>query len=362
MVSGYGPSDQLTAFGIPAKKVIDGVGRNLHDHPGFIYINLGNITEPKNTITYPPAQSDIDEWVATASGKLAQGSDPITAFYVSGVNGPEEVDVQISFGDGVPLFTLPDPNAYFIECYNVKPLSRGRVTLRSANPVSEPVINLNYLSDPNGTDAQVLLECIKFAHQMSTDQQNSPLANWTIGNVLPGLPEEYWSLPPSVLDPILLEIIYAAMQQGYHFGGSVAMGSVLDETLQIPGVTGLRVVGVAIQPKIVGFNPQMFTYSASEKLADLIKKKRNENVHYRFPLSVRSLCKGEWKVSNNNNQEVVFDWVATSVSNNKVLYQGTYHVAAESSAIIYTDAEPNRIRMTVSVNGSVQGIADNTAC
>jgi len=224
------------------------------------------------------------------------------------------------------------------------------------------VIKLNYLTDPNDTDAQVLLDCVKFAHQLSTDTAHSPLANWTIGNVLPGLPESVWALPPSVLDPILLQIIHIALQQGYHFGGSVAMSIVLDETLQIPGVKGLRVSGVATHPKIVGFNPQLATYATSEKLADLIKKDRNQFVYYPLPLTVESLCKGEWKVTNPNANEAVFDWVARSLDTHEVLYKGIYNALAGSSAIIYSDPEPANIRMTIHLNGVLQGSAVNTAC
>jgi choline dehydrogenase-like flavoprotein len=361
MLSGYGPAAQLSSFGIPVKRDLP-VGQNLHDHPGFVYINLGNITEPKNVAPiYPPSQADIDEWQTSASGRLAQGSDPITAFYSTGLNG-NEVDMQISFGDGVPLFSLPDPNAYFIECYNVKPKSRGSITLRSPNPAADPVVNLNYLSDPEGTDLAVLTECIKFAHQLSTDTVNSPLASWTIGNILPGLSEEYWALPDSILDTIIGEVVYAALQQGYHFGGTVPMGLLLDETLQIPTVSGLRVSGVTVHPKVVGHNPQLVTYATSEKLADLIKKDLNKNVHYKNSLHVQSLCNGKWQISNSNNQEAVFDWVARDATTNANLYQGTYHVAAGSTAVIYTDAEPIRVRLSVYLNGNLQGVSDNTAC
>ena len=120
----------------------------------------------------------------------------------------------------------------------VAPLSRGNVTIRSADTNDLPVINPNILTSP--TDQQVAVASYKRIRQMF---QSSEMAPVLIG-------EEYFPGSSVQTDEELLENIKENGVAYYHAGGSCAMGNpnvpdskaVVDAKARVIGVNGLRVV------------------------------------------------------------------------------------------------------------------------
>ncbi len=120
----------------------------------------------------------------------------------------------------------------------VAPLSRGNVTISSADTNDSPLINPNILTSP--TDQQVAVASYKRIRQMF---QSSEMAPVLIG-------EEYFPGSSVQTDEELLENIRENGAVYYHAGGSCAMGNpnaldskaVVDTRARVIGVKGVRVV------------------------------------------------------------------------------------------------------------------------
>ena len=159
---------------------------------------------------------------------------------------------------GEPLHTFP---AFTASVCNLRPKSRGRVDIRSANPDDAPLIDPNYLSHPD--DLSVAADAIRLTRHIVA----SP--------ALQGFsPEEY--LPGKDLQTEQ-QLYEAAARIGttiFHPVGTCRMGqdtqAVVDAELRVHGVPGLRVADASIMPDIVSGNTCSPTLMIGEKAAQLI--------------------------------------------------------------------------------------------
>jgi choline dehydrogenase len=130
--------------------------------------------------------------------------------------------------------------------------SRGRITLRSADPRHKPAIDPAYLSD--SADIEPLVRGIRLAREFAAA---GPLAKICKGELAPG--------PDAVTDSELTEFVRRDITTIYHPVGTCAMGgdsrlaaskltSVVDTGLRVRGVDGLRVVDASVMPAIVSGN------------------------------------------------------------------------------------------------------------
>lgn len=148
------------------------------------------------------------------------------------------------------------------------PLSRGNVTIASADIATPPVINMGWLTDPADADAQVAVSVIKRIREAL-----SSIANITLGEELaPG---------PSVKsDAEILLYIRNASVPFYHAGATCAMGksgdpnAVVDSQARVFGVKGLRVVDMSAAPFVPPGHSQSTVYMLAEKIADDIKRNK----------------------------------------------------------------------------------------
>lgn len=144
-------------------------------------------------------------------------------------------------------------------------ISRGNVTLGTADVADPPIINLGWLTDPDDVDAQVAVAAIKRIRQAW-----STITDITIGpEVAPG--------PNVESDADILSYIRNAATTIYHAAGTCAMGkrgdryAVADSSARMFGVSGLRVVDNSVVPFTVPGHPQSTVYMLAEKVADLMQ-------------------------------------------------------------------------------------------
>ena len=145
----------------------------------------------------------------------------------------------------------------------LRPESRGELQLRSKNPGSAIKIIPNYLSTQ--TDCQTLVEGVRIARNIA---RHAPLTS--------KISEEF--RPSSDLamedDAGTLEWARNNSVSIYHPTGTCKMGSgpeaVVDETLKVHGVTGLRVADCSIMPEIVSGNTNAPAIMIGEKASDLV--------------------------------------------------------------------------------------------
>ena len=263
--SGIGPRPLLESLGITVQHELPGVGGNLQDH-----LQLRLIFKLSNARTLNQVANSLWGKVGMGlryaydrSGPLAMAPSQLGAFVKSDPDQPSanlQYHVQPlsleRFGE--PLHTFP---AFTASVCNLRPKSRGRVDIRSANPDDAPLIDPNYLSHPD--DLKVAADAIRLTRRIVA---SSALHTFS--------PEEY--LPGAALQTEQ-ELHEAAAKIGttiFHPVGTCRMGqdaeAVVDAELRVHGIAGLRVADASIMPTIVSGNTCSPTLMIGEKAAQLI--------------------------------------------------------------------------------------------
>jgi len=270
-LSGIGPAALLRGHGIPVAHELRGVGENLQDH-----LQLRMAFKVKNVRT-------LNEWANTLTGKISMGLEylffrtgPLTmapsqlgGFTRSDASQRSanlEYHVQPlsldKFGD--PLHPFP---AFTASVANLRPTSRGSVSIKSPDPLAAPAIRPNYLS--TDADRGIAANSLKLTRRIASQPA---LAKYG--------PEEFLPGPKFQSDE---ELARAAGDIGttiFHPVGTCKMGpdsdpgAVVDARLRVRGVEGLRVVDASIMPTITSGNTNSPTLMIAERGSDMIREDR----------------------------------------------------------------------------------------
>jgi len=236
MLSGIGPADQLKTLGIPVVADVPGVGRNFQDHLKLSVRWNGKTELPGSTVT---------AGMFTRSSQMDWGNPPDLQFYVGrGTEAPDRfVTITVSL---------------------VQAKSAGEIRLRSADPLAAPVIRANYLQEQ--ADVEALVRGVKLAQWFGEADAYQPLI---ADEVLPG--------PAMKSDADLAAFVRRDADTIYHGAGTCKMGpasdatAVVDPTLRVRGVQGLRVADASIMPEVVNAPTNAAAVMIGEKAAILIK-------------------------------------------------------------------------------------------
>jgi len=137
------------------------------------------------------------------------------------------------------------------------------VGLRSADPLDDPAIWANYLATEE--DRRSLREGAKMVREVVAQAALQPIRG---AELFPG--------PSVVSDADIDAWIRRSAETIYHPVGTCRMGvagdaqAVVDETLKVFGLEGLRVVDTSVMPTLVGGNTNAPTIMIAERAADLI--------------------------------------------------------------------------------------------
>ncbi|MNJ30907.1 Oxygen-dependent choline dehydrogenase [compost metagenome] len=265
--SGIGPRGLLESLGITVRHELPGVGGNLQDH-----LQLRLIYQVTQARTLNQVANSLWgklgmglRYLYDRSGPLAMAPSQLGAFVRS---GPEQASANLQYHVqplslerfGEPLHRFP---AFTASVCNLRPASRGRIDIRSANPDDAPLIDPNYLSDPE--DLRVAAQAIRLTRKIV---RAPALAAFS--------PREYLPGPDLQSEEQLHE---AAGQIGttiFHPVGTCRMGNgpldVVDDQLRVHGVPGLRIADASIMPQIVSGNTCSPTLMIAEKAAQLIRQ------------------------------------------------------------------------------------------
>jgi choline dehydrogenase len=264
MLSGIGPAEELRAHGIELRVDAPGVGANLQDH-----LDVCTMQRCTQKITYDHA-SDIAVGLQYYLFKQGPGTSNIAeagGFLRSKFAQDARPDVQFHFVpaqlDDHGRHQMPGYGYTLHACY-LRPHSRGRLRLASANPADKVRIEANYLSDAEGRDWQMMLECVRLSREIFAQPAFAPYRG---EELFPG---------EGVRDEAgLREFIARKAESIYHPVGTCRMGedaeAVVDPQLRVRGVQGLRVVDASVMPKLVGGNTNAPTIMIAERAADLIR-------------------------------------------------------------------------------------------
>jgi choline dehydrogenase len=241
MLSGIGPADQLRQHGIELVSALPGVGENFHNH-----VLTGLIAE-----TVEP--------VAMGTQNLSE-----SALFLASEPGLPAPDLQIAFVH-VPFDIIvgqQHPNAVSILPGVVRPNSRGTVRLASADPFAAPLVDPNYLGDES--DLRRMVQAVKLSREIFGTAAFSSLLK---GELLPGSEVR--------TDAEIARFVRDRADSYHHQAGSCRMGvddrSVVDPSLRVHGVSGLRVVDASVMPAVPSGNCHTAVVAIAERAADLVK-------------------------------------------------------------------------------------------
>ncbi|KAJ8680080.1 hypothetical protein QAD02_015867 [Eretmocerus hayati] len=294
MLSGIGPRDHLQEMGI--KTIVDApVGENLMDHIAFggltflinqtVSILINDIISVKNPaildylyhkigpITMPMAIEglgylNVDRPTSkndTPNIELIFGSMSFGAHYL----------IHKPFGMSEKYWTksflnLLNRHAWIIWPVLIQPKSRGRVLLRSTNPLDKPKIFPNYFSDPE--DMRVGIKSIRISMKVAKTKAMQKFGSKIHKIIIPGCEKHIRD------SDAFWECAFRSYTMTiWHHSGTCKMGraddpsTVVNPKLQVKEIKGLRVVDASIMPKIPTAHLNIPTIVIAEKASDMVK-------------------------------------------------------------------------------------------
>ncbi|MFJ6572651.1 GMC family oxidoreductase [Streptomyces sp. NPDC091292] len=266
--SGIGPADELRAVGVDVVHDLPGVGKNLHDQLE-VYITRAS--------AQPLSYSGEDRWDRALRHAVQYGlyrTGPATATiteagaFLSSADDVTSPDLQLHFLPAYVVWKdgshtaekIPGHGVTLLAC-NVRPRSRGAVTLVSKDRSVLPAVDPNYLDDPH--DWEIAVEGFRRMREVFA------------APAFAGLLKEEWLPGASVeTDEEIRAYIRRWAKTDYHPVGTCKMGvddlAVVDPELRVHGLDGLRVIDSSIMPNIISGNTQAPSMMIGEKGAALI--------------------------------------------------------------------------------------------
>ncbi|WP_018180720.1 GMC family oxidoreductase [Jongsikchunia kroppenstedtii] len=263
MLSGIGDQEQLRRHGIDVMHHLPEVGRNLQDH---LVCLLGYAVE-SGSLFAAEKPREIADYLIRRRGMLTSNVGEAYGFVRSRPD-LELPDIEIIFGPA-PFYDegigTPVGHGIGLGPILVDPRSHGTVTLASADPTTNPLVDPKYLSDSDGVDRAAMRNGLRIAHRIFSSE---PLASKT-GKLLQPKQEQ------AELADTLEDALTAYSHTLYHPTSTCRMGadeaSVVTPDLKVRGVEGLRVADASVMPRIVRGHTHAPTMVIGERAADLLK-------------------------------------------------------------------------------------------
>lgn len=268
MLSGIGDPEKLARHDINCKHQLPGVGKNLQDHVGS-YVQHACL----KPITYYNMRKPLKLAQAIASYVFA-GRGPLSVFPMNAMaflkSDPalERPDIQYylvpnAMNPNGSESYFPTYHGYNIHWCNLRPVSRGTVTLRSGNPFDAPRIAHNYFATER--DRDVNRRAFRLAREL---HKQTAFDSYRGAELDPGAACQS--------DDDIDKFMHKFCSSHYHPVGTCMMGqgddAVVDENLRVRGLQSLRIVDASIMPRLVGGNTNAPTIMIAERASDLISQ------------------------------------------------------------------------------------------
>ena len=266
-VSGIGPGAVLQKAGVGVLHELPGVGENLQDHFQARFVYDCSLPASLNDVWHSRLMQFRAglEYAFSRSGILTIGAGVVGVFARSRP-GLEVPDVQVHFmplsaerpGQGLHPFS-----GVTASVCQLRPESRGVISITAPDPAIPPSIVANYLASE--TDSEVLLAGLRMLRRIAAQPE---FARHVKREFLPGADVES--------DEELMAFAKAKGTTIFHPCGTCKMDrdpmAVVDERLRVHGIAGLRVVDASIMPTMTSGNTNAPAIMIGEKASDMIRE------------------------------------------------------------------------------------------
>lgn len=268
-LSGIGDPEDLTPHGIKVLHPLPGVGKNLQDH-----LDVCISWECPLPITAYSRTKGLRTLVTGLSYLLFKKGTGRQQMLESGAflrSRPDLDRPDLQFHTVLAIMqnhgkTVVQKDGFTLHVCQLRPESRGKVGLRSADPNDDPTIFANYLATEE--DRRAVREGVKMARKVAAQPALDPYRG-----------EEYSPGKAVQTDDEIDAWIRKNAETIYHPVGTCRMGvagdamAVVDEELKVIGLQGLRVVDASVMPTLIGGNTNAPTMMIAEKISDVIRGK-----------------------------------------------------------------------------------------
>lgn len=271
MLSGIGPRDVLTENRIEPVHISPDVGRNLMEHPA-VYLTAKSTLKSLNSAARPlKLPFVLADWLLRGRGP-ATSCAAFAQVLCRSNKARLAPDIQLlvtpavfSYDEKKKKAAVLKHDGISIAALILQPESRGRIVLQSSDPRDMPIIEHQLLGAEADLDAMIL------AARRAVELLSAPSLEGVVGRLDQGL-------TPDSSDQEYAEFIRQTAFRGDHASGTCRMGtdenSVLDPSLRVRGVEGLRVADASIMPNITNGNTNAPTLMIAEKAAHMILQDR----------------------------------------------------------------------------------------
>ena len=264
--SGVGPANEITKHGIDHKVDLPGVGKNLQDHIDYLtvhkYNSINLIGFNLKTIFFKFPLEILKYWFKKTG--LFTSTIAEAGAFIKTRDDLEAPNIQYHYA---PAMVVDHGRTSVwgtgMSCHSclLRPKSRGEVTLESADPFADPLIDPKFLSHPD--DVKDMIDGYKIMMKVLNTE---PFSKYI---------QEHTQRPVDVNDDADIELaIREDADTVYHPVGTCKMGnddmSVVNNRLKVHNMNNLRVVDASIMPTLVGGNTNAPTIMIGEKASDMI--------------------------------------------------------------------------------------------
>ncbi|MAR94969.1 MAG: GMC family oxidoreductase [Gammaproteobacteria bacterium] len=264
--SGIGPASEIVKHDIEHLHDLPGVGKNLQDHIDYLTVHRYNSMEligmsVKSIFFKFPVE--ILKYIFLKVG-LFTSTIAEAGGFIKSREDKKIPDIQLHF---IPTMVVDHGRTQLwghgLGCHMclLRPKSRGEVTLNSSDPFEDPKIDPKFLSDPDD-----MKDMIAGYKKMMLIMNEESFSKYTSNHTMRPIDIDD--------DKDIEQAIREESDTVYHPVGTCKMGvdnmAVVDNSLKVYGLNGLRVVDASIMPTLIGGNTNAPTIMIGEKASDMI--------------------------------------------------------------------------------------------
>lgn len=293
MLSGLGREEDLQSLNIDVILNMNGVGKNLQDHPIYSGMPIILNEDGAQAVTTQYISDAFYMYLTRRIGIFGGiGMTNILGFVdtISNSNVPDIEYLFLLHGKQSPMnaqtiriksvstefnkqiHKLVDRSDVLMVMPTVlRPKSRGHIKLKSANPLDAPLIDVNILDKEE--DVETLIRGLEIVDKFLNTKSFSYVKPQRSYVKVP----ECSKFEEGTKEFLKCHISYFT-ETLYHVSGTCKMGpksdieAVVDAQLKVYGIDGLRIVDASIMPLIPRGNTNIPVIMIAEKASDMIKK------------------------------------------------------------------------------------------